>query len=632
MRVASLLLIKGLAPITDLEDRTIKLFQDGKLLKAHPANTLSRLETSKVPDTRSPFDDQLTLYSMTIDFRQDSYLTRKTLHMGNRKEMVELAALLTNCSQGNFQPANLILTASPIFRGPVEARLPVGDAATGSAQAKPVSAAAAAAGVGASASGLFAVSEFKEVFAVIMECRCLLFPSSDSVVPLRVVHLDRDKIQVDGKVALSLITAAGNYTLRLPDESARDQWLQYLRAASKSLKDQIDAEVSFDESKTASAQAPPSPRAAVTTSTVAAIPQQTPTFVATWGSCEEGQLGHRMKDPIPLPTVVEALNGKRVRHVSVGDRTCAVCTAEGHLYMWGDGSQLQLGLGESRRQSSSPYLVTSIRDKVIVQVACGRGHTLALTGSREVFSWGSNDHGQLGRTGPASHAYPAIVPDLTNKRVVSLLASASGNQSAALSASGELYVWGYGANGRLGTGSTADVQLPKLSPVHGLKAGGGTFSVQSAAMGADCIGMVVDSGALFVAGGNAFGQLGVGDNVERGSLVEVTAFSKNGLRVRHIAMGAKHTVALVDAAGQPAVVGKPSPKQAYSWGAAVFNGHTQAHSFPAAITALSNIASCAVSATHTLLVSTDGQLFAFGSNAFAELGNGQPHVNGIVKV
>lgn len=38
-----------------------------------------------------------------------------------------------------------------------------------------------------------------------------------------------------------------------------------------------------------------------------------------------------------------------------------------------------------------------LQDKRAVQVITGRYHTLAVTDAGEVYSWGLNDHGQLGR-------------------------------------------------------------------------------------------------------------------------------------------------------------------------------------------------------------------------------------------
>jgi alpha-tubulin suppressor-like RCC1 family protein len=55
-----------------------------------------------------------------------------------------------------------------------------------------------------------------------------------------------------------------------------------------------------------------------------------------------------------------------------------------------------LGHGDFLRQSL-PIKVANINEK-IVQVECGKKHTIALSEEGSVYSWGSNEKGQLGRT------------------------------------------------------------------------------------------------------------------------------------------------------------------------------------------------------------------------------------------
>jgi alpha-tubulin suppressor-like RCC1 family protein len=43
-----------------------------------------------------------------------------------------------------------------------------------------------------------------------------------------------------------------------------------------------------------------------------------------------------------------------------------------------------------------------VQGKYVVQVVAGRYHTLAITDTGEVYSWGLNDWGQLGRPGKVS--------------------------------------------------------------------------------------------------------------------------------------------------------------------------------------------------------------------------------------
>lgn len=49
--------------------------------------------------------------------------------------------------------------------------------------------------------------------------------------------------------------------------------------------------------------------------------------------------------------------------------------------------------------SSSPTHASVLQDKFVVQVATGRYFTMAVTDAGELYTWGLNDWGQLGRTG-----------------------------------------------------------------------------------------------------------------------------------------------------------------------------------------------------------------------------------------
>ena len=48
------------------------------------------------------------------------------------------------------------------------------------------------------------------------------------------------------------------------------------------------------------------------------------------------------------------------------------------VYSWGRGEDGQLGLGDTNDQYK-PVLVDALKDKDVVQVACGSGHTVVLT-------------------------------------------------------------------------------------------------------------------------------------------------------------------------------------------------------------------------------------------------------------
>ena len=56
----------------------------------------------------------------------------------------------------------------------------------------------------------------------------------------------------------------------------------------------------------------------------------------------------------------------------------------------------QLGHGDCLRQTQ-PIKVASFSETQIVQISCGKRHTAAVSANGSLFTWGSNEYGQLGR-------------------------------------------------------------------------------------------------------------------------------------------------------------------------------------------------------------------------------------------
>ena len=83
--------------------------------------------------------------------------------------------------------------------------------------------------------------------------------------------------------------------------------------------------------------------------------------------------------------------------------------ASTQVYVYGSSECDQLGLGDGEafgyeiKKARKPKLELSPGVpllKPIVQIACGGMHTVALASNGILLSWGNNDDGALGRTGP----------------------------------------------------------------------------------------------------------------------------------------------------------------------------------------------------------------------------------------
>lgn len=64
----------------------------------------------------------------------------------------------------------------------------------------------------------------------------------------------------------------------------------------------------------------------------------------------------------------------------------------GNVYAFGFGGHGQLGLGNFK-DSNVPQLVAAVEGKQITQVCCGGGHTVALTAKGELYLWGDGRNG-----------------------------------------------------------------------------------------------------------------------------------------------------------------------------------------------------------------------------------------------
>lgn len=112
-------------------------------------------------------------------------------------------------------------------------------------------------------------------------------------------------------------------------------------------------------------------------------------------------------------------------------------------------------------------LITSLLYKglVIDQVACGFAHTLAVSTSGQVFSWGCGKFGQLGLGTQESKHQPVEIEAFrgkyrSGKEIQSLQCGA--HHSALLDSRGDLNMWGAGEVGQLGTSNRLDEPVPLL--------------------------------------------------------------------------------------------------------------------------------------------------------------------------
>ena len=122
----------------------------------------------------------------------------------------------------------------------------------------------------------------------------------------------------------------------------------------------------------------------------------------------------------------------------------------GSVWAMGRNHRGQLGLGAEDRDQH-PTAMQLAGSGGVVQVAAGMYFSAALTASGEVFLWGWNQFGQVGDGTMEDRPAPTRVTALGTDTVQLALGS---SHSLALKQGGEVFSWGHGSDSQLGLGDT----------------------------------------------------------------------------------------------------------------------------------------------------------------------------------
>ncbi|NBV23791.1 MAG: cell wall anchor protein, partial [Proteobacteria bacterium] len=159
------------------------------------------------------------------------------------------------------------------------------------------------------------------------------------------------------------------------------------------------------------------------------------------------------------------------------------------------------------------------------------------------YAWGLGASGQLGNNATAASSVPVAV-DMTGVlagKTVTAIAAGSGH-SLALTSDGKVFAWGSGSNGQLGNNAMADSSVPVAVDMTGVLAG---KTVTAIAAGSGHSLALTSDGKVFAWGSGTSSQLG--NNATADSSVPVAVDTTGvlaGKTVTAIAAGSGHSLAL----------------------------------------------------------------------------------------
>jgi len=190
------------------------------------------------------------------------------------------------------------------------------------------------------------------------------------------------------------------------------------------------------------------------------------TFAWGWGLY--GNLGHGDNKDRLSPTEVKWLtdSGVFIKTVACGWRHSCAVTDNGELYTFGWSKYGQLGHGDNEI-SDKPKVVAALKGRVVVAVSGGWRHTMASDSEGNVYACGWNQYGQVGNGNNEDVNTMSIIKALQGERVA--LIRCGWRHSVAITESDKLYSWGRGVHGQLGHPQKKDFNLPTL--LTGLEGG-----------------------------------------------------------------------------------------------------------------------------------------------------------------
>ncbi|NBI28384.1 RCC1 domain-containing protein [Chengkuizengella marina] len=261
--------------------------------------------------------------------------------------------------------------------------------------------------------------------------------------------------------------------------------------------------------------------------------------VYTWGKNNFGQLGNGTDDDknVPVPLDDFANDGEDIIQVSAGSSYTVALSSDGTVYTWGKNNFGQLGDGTDDDKNVPVPLDDFANDgDDIIQVSAGGYHTVALSSDGTVYTWGMNIFGQLGDGTDDDKNVPVLLDDFANDGEDIIQVSAGSSYTVALSSDGTVYTWGSNNDGQLGDGTA----INKNEPVE-VNFDAEAFIDQVSA-GSFHMTALTSKGKVYTWGWNSYGQLGDGTAINKNEPVEVNFDA--GVTIKQVSAGVAHTAAI----------------------------------------------------------------------------------------
>jgi alpha-tubulin suppressor-like RCC1 family protein len=324
----------------------------------------------------------------------------------------------------------------------------------------------------------------------------------------------------------------------------------------------------------------------------------------SWGSNTTGGTGlNTITGNTLVPTLNPTVQNKNWKRISASNTVTSTAhslaiSREGELWSWGSNDSGRTGLGETTGNTLVPTRVGSANNWA--EVSAGFTHSLAVTTNGELWAWGGNTVGQLGRGNTTS---PQTTPVRIGTDTNWLKVCAGVNVSFAIKTNGELWAWGTNGDGRTGLGTTSG---NTLSPTRV----GTATNWREVSSKSFHVVAVNTLDQLFAWGNNSSGELGRGNTTTPQTTPLRVGTSVNW---KTASAGSGFTLGVT-------TTGELWAAGANTVGQLGRGNTTSPQTTLVRIGSLSDWSKVSAGSSHSVAVKTNGELWAWGENTSGQIG------------
>ena len=350
-------------------------------------------------------------------------------------------------------------------------------------------------------------------------------------------------------------------------------------------------------------------------------------YLYSWGKNKYGELGIGNLSNTDIPSPIISFDYKSIKSLKSGGRNTIILSQDGNIYLCGSNifgllainSEIQNN--EHKQKIFKKIKYFSEQEIIIKDISIAEFHCLALDQTGKIFGWGGNLFNKLGRKFDVLQGIPNQIPIKHKIKTI----SCGDYHSCAISEEGVLYSWGGGGEsynkGQCGHGTKKDIQKPKKVEFFIKK----NLKVKNVSCGGYHTIVKTDSEELFSFGKGIYGQCGYGQP-EDTSIPKKVYFDENQninyennkkISIIDIKCGGEHSLFL------------SSNNKLYACGHGYLGqlglGNNKNINIPTIVKCLTNkiIKEIAAGWSHSLVLTSEGNVYSTGCNKYGELGIGK---------